>query len=66
MTPLTPREQLVLRLMWEGLRYREIALAMNLSPKMVGQLRRSLGLKLHATTGPHVMRRAIEQGVLQL
>jgi DNA-binding NarL/FixJ family response regulator len=66
MTALTPREHLVLRLMWEGLRYREIARAMDLSPKMVGQVRRSLGLKLHATTGPHVMRRALEHGVIQL
>lgn len=63
---LTPREQLVLRLMWEGMRSSEISMALDLSRSRVEQIRLQLGRKLHATTGILVIRRAIEQGLIQV
>lgn len=66
MPDLTPREHLVLRLLWEGMTYKQIALALDISEKLVGYSRVRLGAKLGATTGPHLMRRAIEQGLIQV
>lgn len=66
MNELSPRECLVLQLMWEGMQHREISLALDISIKMVEQVRWSLGRKLHAKTGIQVIRRALEKGLIQV
>jgi DNA-binding NarL/FixJ family response regulator len=66
MTPLSPREEMVLRLMWEGMEYKQIAMALDLSAKTVEYARVGLGRKLGATNGLQVIRRALEQGLIQV
>lgn len=66
MKPLSPREELVLRLMWEGMEYKQIAMALDLSPKTVEYARVGIGRKLGAANGLQVIRRALEQGLIQL
>jgi DNA-binding NarL/FixJ family response regulator len=57
---------MVLRLMWEGMEYKQIAMAMNISVRLVEYQRLRLVTKLGATTSAHLMRRAIEEGMIQV
>jgi DNA-binding NarL/FixJ family response regulator len=63
---LLPREEMVLQMLWQGMAYRQIALALNISLKMVSHVRVQLGRKLGAMNGIQVVRRALEKGLIQV
>ena len=60
---LTPREREVLQLIAEGNSYKEIASALKISPKTVGQHRDRLMQKLHCRRTAELVKFALREGV---
>ena len=63
---LSPQEYAVLRYMWDGLQYKEIAVAMELSPSTVKNYIHAIYAILGARTGIQAIRRAIELGIIKI
>jgi len=62
-SPLSPREREVLQLIAEGNSYKEIASALKISPKTVGQHRDRLMQKLHCRRTAELVKFALREGV---
>lgn len=60
---LTPREKEVLQLIAEGNSYKEIAAALKISPKTVGQHRDRLMQKLHCRRTAELVKYALREGL---
>jgi DNA-binding NarL/FixJ family response regulator len=60
---LTPREREVLQLIAEGNSYKEIAAALKISPKTVGQHRERLMQKLHCRRTAELVKYALREGL---
>lgn len=60
---LTPREKEVLQLIAEGNSYKEIASALKISPKTVGQHREHLMQKLHCRRTAELVKFALREGL---
>jgi DNA-binding NarL/FixJ family response regulator len=63
LTLLTPREREVLQLIAEGNSYKEIAAALKISPKTVGQHRDRLMQKLHCRRTAELVKFALREGL---
>jgi DNA-binding CsgD family transcriptional regulator len=61
--PSSPREREVLQLIAEGNSYKEIAAALKISPKTVGQHRGRLMQKLHCRRTAELVKFALREGV---
>jgi DNA-binding NarL/FixJ family response regulator len=65
-SPLSPREQEILRLLTEGKSSKEVSLALNISPKTVENHRRQIMKKLQLSNLADLTRYAIRQGISSL
>lgn len=61
---LSTREKQMLQCLWDGLQYKEIAMAMGLSDRTVKNYLHSVYTKLDTKTGIQAVRRGLELGIL--
>lgn len=62
---ITPSQQTILKLMWEGLNSKEIARQLRISHKTVEAQRREMFLRLNVRSAIQAVRAAIDLGFLK-